>query len=162
MTPPSISSTSKAAIDNKEQEAAAKVAAEITRDRDTKNRDKVYVEMLDKHQKTRKRLVYSLDIVDVSVGETVTWLPKATGHNVHFISGPNDAILPKKSKVNKEFRHKFDVPGVYLYQCTPHKSMGMIGLVVVGENTTNKDAIAKIKVTGKSRKKLAKLVSALK
>ena len=37
--------------------------------------------------------------------------------------------------------------------------MGMIGLVVVGEDTSNKDAIAKAKAVGKSKKKLAKLLS---
>ena len=41
--------------------------------------------------------------------------------------------IPKKSKNNKEVAITFDVPGVYVYQCTPHKAMGMIGLVVVAE-----------------------------
>ena len=56
----------------------------------------------------------------------------------------------------------FDTPGVYLYQCTPHASMGMIGLVVVGEDTSNIDAIAKTKVRGKSKKFLKKLLEELK
>jgi pseudoazurin len=106
-------------------------------------------------------MVYSLDIVDINVGDTVTWLPTAKGHNVQIIAGPDSAELPRKSKLNKKFTHQFDVPGVYLYQCTPHKAMGMIGLVVVGDNTNNKDAIASTKVNGKSKKKLAKLISEL-
>ena len=120
----------------------------------------VDVDMLNKRDDGAK-MVYSLDIVDVSVGDTVTWLPTAKGHNVQFIAGPDSAELPRKSKLNKQFTHQFDVPGVYLYQCTPHKSMGMIGLVVVGDNTNNKDAIASTKVNGKSKKKLAKLLSEL-
>ena len=40
---------------------------------------------------------------------------------------------PKKSKLSKEYSYTFDKPGIYLYQCTPHKTMGMIALVVVGE-----------------------------
>ena len=55
----------------------------------------------------------------------------------------------------------FDIPGIYYYQCTPHKSMGMIALVVVGGDTSNKDAIAKIKAMGKSKKKLPKLLEQL-
>jgi hypothetical protein len=39
--------------------------------------------------------------------------------------------------------------------------MGMIALVVVGEDTSNKDAIAKAKVLGKSKKKLKKLLGEL-
>lgn len=120
----------------------------------------VDVEMLNKRDDGAK-MVYSLDIVDVEVGDTVTWKPTAKGHNVEFIAGPNSAKLPKKSKLNKVFTHEFEVPGIYLYQCTPHKSMGMIGLVVVGKNTNNKEAIAIVKLRGKSKKRLAKLLSDL-
>jgi len=112
----------------------------------------VEVEMLNKRDDGAK-MVYSLDIVDVEVGGTVTWLPTA---------GPDSAALPKKSKLNKEFSHTFDVPGIYLYQCTPHKSMGMIGLIVVGGDTSNLHEIARAKARGKSKKKLAKLLSNLK
>jgi plastocyanin len=54
----------------------------------------VDVEMLNKRDDGAK-MVYSLDIVDVEVGDTVTWLPTAKGHNVQFIAGPNSATLPK-------------------------------------------------------------------
>ena len=77
-------------------------------------------------------MVYSEDIVNVDVAHTITWLPTSKGHNVEFVAGPPGATLPKKSKMNKEFSHTFDTPGIYYYVCTPHKSMGMIGLVVVG------------------------------
>jgi len=120
----------------------------------------ITVEMLNKRDDGAK-MVYSLDIVDVKGGQSVTWVPTDKGHNVEFIAGPDSAVLPKKSKMNKEFTYTFNVPGVYLYQCTPHKSMGMIGLVVVDGNTINKDLIAKAKVKGKSKKKLATLISEL-
>jgi pseudoazurin len=77
------------------------------------------------------------------------------------LAGPEGWEIPKKSKFNKEVSITFDVPGVYYYQCTPHKSMGMIALVVVGDDTSNKDAIAKIKAMGKSKKKLQKLLEQL-
>ena len=120
----------------------------------------VDVEMLNKRDDGAK-MVYSLDIVDVEVGDTVTWKPTSKGHNVEFIAGPDSAKLPKKSKLNKEVVHSFEVPGVYLYQCTPHKSMGMIALIVVGGDTSNKDAIAKVKVVAKAKKKLPELLGQL-
>ena len=43
--------------------------------------------------------------------------------------------------------------------CTPHKVMGMIGLVVVG-NDSNKDAIAGVKMMG-DLKKLATMIGSL-
>ena len=39
--------------------------------------------------------------------------------------------------------------------------MGMIALIVVGEDTSNKDDIAKAKAVGKSKKKLKALLSEL-
>ena len=40
--------------------------------------------------------------------------------------------------------------------------MGMIALVVVGNDTSNKDAISKAKVFGKGKKKLPEFLSQLK
>ena len=45
--------------------------------------------------------------------------------------------------------------------CTPHKVMGMIGLVVVGNDSSNKDAIAGVKMMGRSKKKLASMIGSL-
>ena len=91
----------------------------------------------------------------------IAYFSISKGHNVEFIAGPDGFDKPKKSKMNKEYSFTFEVPGIYLYQCTPHKGMGMIALVVVGEDTSNKDAIAKAKAMGKSKKKLKELLSEL-
>ena len=118
------------------------------------------VEMLNKDTNGNK-MIYNEEIVKVEVGETVTWVPVTKGHNVEMIAGPDGATLPKKSKNGKEFSMTFEVPGIYYYWCTPHKGMGMIGLVVVGGYVSNKDAIAKAKALGKSKKKLKALLGEL-
>ena len=116
------------------------------------------IEMLNKDAHGNK-MVYSKEIASIEVGDTVTWVPTDRGHNVEMISSPND--LKFKSKNNKEAKITFEVPGLYLYWCTPHKGMGMIGLVVVGGDTSNADTVAKAKVRGKSKKKLKKLLGEL-
>ena len=116
------------------------------------------IEMLNKDAHGNK-MVYSKEIASIEVGDTVTWVPTDKGHNVEVISSPND--LKFKSKNNKEAKITFEVPGLYLYWCTPHKGMGMIGLVVVGGDTSNADTVAKAKVRGKSKKKLKKLLDEL-
>ena len=118
------------------------------------------IDMLNKRDDGAK-MVYSEDIARIDLGDTITWNPKSKGHNVHFIAGPEGWELPKKSKNNKEVSITFDTPGVYLYQCTPHASMGMIALVVVGDDTSNLDAIADYKARGKSKKKLKSLLADL-
>ena len=118
------------------------------------------VEMLNRRDDGAK-MVYSEDIVRIDIGDTITWVPTTKGHNVHFLAGPEGWDIPKKSKQNKEVEITFDIPGVYLYQCTPHATMGMIGMVVVGDDVTNKDAIAKAKIRGKSKKTFKKLLGEL-
>ena len=118
------------------------------------------IEMLNKDDQGNK-MVYSQEVAKIEVGETITWVPTSKGHNVEWIAGPDGAELPKKSKNGKEVSMTFEVPGIYYYWCTPHKGMGMIGLVVVGDDTSNKDAIAKAKALGKSKKKLKALLEDL-
>ena len=120
----------------------------------------VTIEMLNKRDDGAK-MVYSEDVTRIDLGDTITWVPTSKGHNVHFIMGPDGWELPKKSKNNKEVSITFDAPGMYLYQCTPHASMGMIAIVIVGDDTSNLDAMAKAKVRGKSKKKLKKLLGEL-
>ena len=115
------------------------------------------IEMLNKRDDGAK-MVYGTDIARVEVGTTVTWIPTSKGHNVEFIAGPDGWDLPKKSKNGKEVSIPFDQPGVYLYQCTPHKTMGMIALVVVGDGDND---VSGAKVRGKSKKKLEELLEAL-
>jgi pseudoazurin len=115
------------------------------------------VEMLNKRDDGAK-MVYSQDITRIDVNDTITWVPTSKGHNVEFIAGPDGWDAPRKSKNNKEVAITFDTPGVYVYQCSPHKSMGMIGIVVVGDGDND---VSKAKVRGKSKKKLKALLEQL-
>ena len=117
----------------------------------------ITIEMLNKRDDGAK-MVYSQEIATIEVGDTVTWVPTNKGHNVEFIAGPDDWDAPRKSKLNKEVSITFNMPGIYVYQCTPHKSMGMIGLVVVGAGDND---VSKAKVKGKSKKKLKALLAEL-
>ena len=104
-------------------------------------------------------MVYSEDVLKVEVGDTVVWKPKDKGHNVEFIIGPDAIELPKKSRINQEFTYTFEKSGVYFYQCTPHKSMGMIAVIIVGDDLTNLDQVKSVRVFGKSKRKLEEILS---
>ena len=120
----------------------------------------VTVEMLNKLGK--ESMVYSKKIVRVDVGDTVFWKATTKGHNVEFIKGGVPEGVDKfKSKFNKDTQYKFTIPGIYAYWCTPHKSMGMIGFVIVGDDKSNLDAVKSIRFSGKSKKVAADLISSL-
>ena len=120
----------------------------------------VTIDMLNKLGK--ESMVYSKKIARVNVGDTVTWLATSKGHNVEFIKGGVPAGVDKfKSKFNKDVSYKFTIPGIYAYWCTSHKSMGMIGFIVVGNNKSNLDDIKKIKFVAKSKKIAPDLINSL-
>lgn len=118
----------------------------------------IVIDMLNKRDDGQK-MVYSQDVAKVEVGDTIKWVPKNGGHNVEFVAGPAGFEIPPKSYLNKEVSMKFDTPGIYLYICSPHSIMGMIGLVVVGDDTSNKDSIASYDVGGKGSRKLKALLA---
>ena len=117
------------------------------------------VEMLNKLGK--RTMIFSQEIVRINPGDTVFWKATAPGHNVKFISknGVPDGVEKFKSKVGKDTEFTFTIPGIYAYWCVPHKTLGMIGFVIVGEDLSNLDVIKKVKFIGKS-KKIAKTLIA--
>ena len=120
----------------------------------------VTVEMLNKLDK--ENMVFSIKIAKVDVGDTVFWTAIDKGHNVEFIKGGFPENVEKfKSKFNKDTEYTFTVPGIYAYWCTPHKSMGMIGFVVVGGDKSNLEGIKNINFSGKSKKIAPDLINSL-
>ena len=116
------------------------------------------IEMLNKLGK--EKMVYSEKVISIKVNDQITWKSVDKGHNVEFIGMPK-GVSKFKSKISKDAKFKFVKSGVYLYQCTPHKAMGMIGLVIVGDDKSNLDKIKKVKVYGKSKKLLKKLLKSI-
>ena len=112
----------------------------------------VTVEMLNKGE--NRSMIFSQEIVKINVGDSVFWEATDKGHNVEFIKkgGVPDGVDKFKSKVSKDAEYTFSIPGIYAYWCTPHKSMGMIGFVIVGDDLSNLESIKKIKFAGKSKK----------
>ncbi len=117
------------------------------------------VEMLNKLD--NRSMVFSNEIVRIDVGDTVLWKSVDPGHNVEFISknGIPDGVEKFKSKVGKDAEYTFSVPGIYAYWCVPHKTMGMIGFVIVGDDLSNLDSIKKVKFIGKSKKIAKNLIA---
>ena len=110
------------------------------------------VEMLNKLDK--RNMVFSQEIVRINPGDTVFWKATNPGHNVKFISknGVPDGVEKFKSKVGKDTEFTFTIPGIYAYWCVPHKTLGMIGFIIVGNDLSNLDSIKKVKFIGKSKK----------
>ena len=101
---------------------------------------------------------YSIEVAHIDVGDTIEWLPKNEGHNVEFLVGPKINSLPTKSEIDKVHSVVFKVPGVYLYGCTPHRNMGMLGLIIVGNDFHNLEKIKNIQLSQVATSVLKRLI----
>ena len=120
----------------------------------------VTVEMLNKLG--NETMVYSEKVVRIDVGNKVIWKATDKGHNVEFIKGGVPEGVDKfKSKFNQDTEYTFTIPGIYAYWCTPHKNMGMIGFVVVGNDKSNLEAIKNLRFSARSKKIAPGLIDSL-
>lgn len=97
----------------------------------------------------RDRMVFKPAVVFANPGDTIVFEPTDKGHN----SETMDDMLPEgadgwKGIINKEVSVTLTQEGVYGYKCTPHASMGMMGLVVVG-NPVNLDTAKAVRIRGR-------------
>ena len=89
--------------------------------------------------------VFKPAVLNIKKGDTVTW----TGDAMHNAASIKE-MLPKGAKPwtgkltkkagEKSISVKFDIEGLYGYNCTPHAMFGMVGLVVVGDPSVNSKA----------------------
>ena len=101
---------------------------------------------------------FSIEVANIGVGDIVEWLPKNKGHNVEFLAGPDMADLPLKSNMNEFHSIRFEKQGVYLYGCTPHLNMGMLGLIVVGDDLHNINEIGNTDLPNVAKSVLMSLI----
>ena len=105
---------------------------------------------------------FSKEVAYIDVGDSIEWLPKNEGHNVEFLGGPNMRSLPESSEVDAFHSITFEASGVYLYHCKPHGNMGMLGLVIVGNDLHNLKEIENIELSSTAEAVMQKLIKSTK
>lgn len=74
---------------------------------------------------------FSPAAVRVSPGTTVTWRWTGKG-SAHDVVSTGDAFASERvATEDHTFSHTFEESGTHRYYCTPHRAMGMRGVVVV-------------------------------
>jgi pseudoazurin len=100
-------------------------------------------------------------LVTIAPGDTVHFVAADKGHDAESIPGMiPDGAKPFASAIGQDLKVTFTVPGVYGYRCGPHGSLGMVGLIVVG-NPVNEAAAKQVSVPGMANRTFAKLFQAL-
>ena len=86
-------------------------------------------------------MVFEPGFLKVNVGDTVHFKSVDMAHNSESSTG----LIPVsasgwKGNINEDISITLTEEGVYVYQCTPHLILGMVGVIQVG-NPTNIDQI---------------------
>ena len=83
-------------------------------------------------------MVFEPAFLKINVGDTVTFESTDAAHNSASIPGmiPSGAS-PWNGQLSRDISVTFEIPGVYGYQCTPHAMMAMVGVIQVGDDSSN-------------------------
>lgn len=78
-------------------------------------------------------MVFEPSVLSIQQGDTVLFEATDVSHNSASIPGmiPQGAT-PWTGAMNQNIKVTFDQEGVYVYQCTPHSMMAMVGVIKVG------------------------------
>jgi pseudoazurin len=104
---------------------------------------------------------FSPQLLKIAPGDTVRFVAVDKGHNAQSIDGMLPAgAQPFSSPSGQDFAVTLTVPGVYGYRCTPHGSLGMVGLIVVG-SPANESAAKSASMPGMAGHIFARLFQSL-
>jgi pseudoazurin len=83
-------------------------------------------------------MVFEPSVLTIEPGDSVTFVATDPAHNSASIEGmiPNGAAQ-WSGKLSEDVTVTFDKAGVYVYQCTPHAMMAMVGVINVGNSKEN-------------------------
>ena len=87
-------------------------------------------------------MVFEPSVLKIQAGDSVTFKPSNPGHNSMSMPG----MIPSgaeswDSGMSQELTVTFTEEGTYVYQCTPHLMMAMVGVITVGDANANLDNV---------------------
>ena len=75
-------------------------------------------------------MVFEPAVISINLGDTVKFEATDMAHNSASVPGMIPAgAKPWMGKMSQDISVTFDKEGVYVYECTPHKMMAMIGVI---------------------------------
>jgi pseudoazurin len=119
----------------------------------------IEVEMLNEND-AGDRMVFGQELIRAEVGDVIRFVPTDRSHNAQSVK---DA-LPEgqeafKGKTNNEIEYLVTETGLTAVVCLPHQSMGMVALIVVGNDVSNAQKVLDARIPGKGKDKIATLVA---
>ena len=86
-------------------------------------------------------MVFEPAVLSIKKGDTVKFVATDVAHNSSSVEGMiPEGAQPWVGPMNQDIEVTLTEEGVYVYQCTPHNMMAMIGIIKVA-TTSNLDSI---------------------
>lgn len=84
-------------------------------------------------------MVFEPSYLKASVGDKITFIPSDPGHNSTSVFTPNGA-KSWKGEDGEKVSVTLDKEGLYIYECTNHSVMAMVGFIEVGKPVNTEEA----------------------
>lgn len=118
----------------------------------------IEIQMLNANEAGDK-MVFSQELIRAEVGDVIKFVPTDKSHNAQSVKNAlPDGQKKFKGKMNKGIEYLVTEAGLTAVVCQPHQAMGMVALIVVGNDVSNAQGILDARVRGKGKIKIAALV----
>ena len=84
-------------------------------------------------------MVFEPAVVKAKEGDTIKFVPTDSGHSVASVYTPEGADS-WEGELGKEVTITVSKAGTYVYKCSPHAVMAMVGLIKVGDDPVSDKA----------------------
>ena len=75
-------------------------------------------------------MIFEPAVLQVSLGDTVNFVATDMAHNSASVFTPPGATT-WNGAMSQDISVTLDTPGIYIYECTPHAMMAMVGVIQV-------------------------------
>ena len=118
----------------------------------------IEIQMLNENEAGEK-MVFSQELIRAEVGDVIRFVPTDRSHNAQSVKG----ALPEgqeafKGRMNQEIEYVVTETGLTAVVCQPHQTMGMVAVIVVGNDVSNADEILDARLRGKGKDKIEALI----
>ena len=105
------------------------------------------------------KMVFSQELIRAELGDVIKFVPTDKSHNAQSVKNAlPDGQKKFKGKMNKAIEYLVTEAGLTAVVCQPHQTMGMVALIVVGNDVSNAQDILDAGVRGKGKIKIAALI----
>ena len=120
--------------------------------------DTIEIQMLNENA-AGDRMVFSQELILAEVGDVIQFIATDRSHNAQSV---RDA-LPEgqeafKGRMSQDVQYLVTETGLTAVVCQPHQTMGMVALIVVGNDLSNAQDILDSRIRGAGKDKIEALI----